>query len=75
MRISYLSLIAVLMLPMPTTLASPFDVGEVVEQRGGGGMGGGGAGFGMRGGRCASFAKANRCRPRFDPRVRSCVCM
>ena len=26
-------------------------------------------------GRCKSFAKANKCRPRFDKRISSCVCL
>ena len=72
MRFSLVGLIAVLFIPLPTANASPFDFGEEIEQRGGGGMGGGG--LGSQGDRCASFAKANRCKPRFDSRIRSCVC-
>jgi uncharacterized membrane protein len=71
MRFSLVCLIAVLVIQLPIAVASPLDFGEEVQQRGGGG---GGGGFGSKGGRCASFAKANRCKPRFDPRVRSCVC-
>jgi hypothetical protein len=74
MRFSLVCLIAVFVMPLPNAVASPFDFIEEIEQRGGGGMGGGGGGFGSKGGRCASFAKANRCKPRFDSRVRSCVC-
>lgn len=63
-------LFAVLGISLPTSAASPSGFGEELQQRSGGG-----GGTGARGGRCASFAKANRCKPRWDQRVRSCVCV
>jgi hypothetical protein len=58
-------------LHMQVAHSSPFGAREEVQQRGGGNR----QPISQGKGRCQSFAKANKCKPRFDKRISSCVCL